>query len=91
MWLIRRFVSLKQIFFLSMYKNEYICSINCRSMGQKWCWSYRIWWWNMDKSKTPWKVLTELNIILENLKKWDAKYKNVLNIDLVESLLKIVS
>ena len=45
----------------------------------------------MDKSKTPWKVLTELNIILQNLKKWDAKYKNVLNIDLVESLLKIVS
>ena len=35
-------------------------------------------------------LLTELNIILHDLKKWDAEYKSVININLVEFLLKIL-
>ena len=64
--------------------------------GKKWCWSFRIWWWNMNKSKKTLKenlilqiLLTELNIILHDLKKWDAEYKSVININLAEFLLKI--
>ena len=34
-------------------------------------------------------LLTELNIILHDLKKWDAEYKSVININLAEFLLKI--
>ena len=51
----------------------------------------------MDKSKTPFKkslifqiLLTELSIILQNLKKWDEKYKSVVNINLAEFLSKIL-
>ena len=35
-------------------------------------------------------LLTELSIILQNLKKWDMKYNSVVNINLVEFLLKIL-
>ena len=34
-------------------------------------------------------LLTELNIILHDLKKWDAEYKSVININLAKFLLKI--
>ena len=36
------------------------------------------------------KFQTKFSIILTNLKKWDAKYKSKVNINLVECLLKIL-
>ena len=65
--------------------------------GKKWCWSYRIWWRNIDKSKTLWKKIDIANIAdrthyysseFKCDAKWDAKYKTVVNINLRDFLLK---
>ena len=70
-----RFISLLfyVYIYIYIYINEYICFIHCRSMEKKWCWSCRIYWWNMDKSKRSWKLLlqmylTKINVILQNVK-----------------------
>ena len=45
---------------------------------------------HLEKSLTLQILLTELSIIPQNLKKWDAKYKSMVNINPVEFLLKIL-
>ena len=45
---------------------------------------------HLEKSLILQILLTELSIIPQNLKKWDAKYKSMVNINPVEFLLKIL-
>ena len=51
-------------------------------MEKNWCQSNKTW---INKGQ-----LAKLNIIPQYLKKRDAKYKSVVNINLVECLLKIL-
>ena len=87
---------LKKKFFLHMYKNEYICFIHCKSMEKNDVkvieYGSEIWinQKQLEKNLILQILLTELSIILQNLKKWDVKCKSVVNINLVEFLLKIL-
>ena len=53
----------KSIVFM-LYKNEYICSIHCKSMEKKWCWGYIICWWKYGWIKNILKNKLVLQIYL---------------------------
>ena len=78
MWLVKSTEHLhhqKNLFLLRMYKMNTFAIFTAEAW-KKWCWSSRIWWWNMDRSKIPWKKLDIANItdkILLELKKMRCK------------------